>query len=102
MLSLPIPRTRQNAVSFHTASNFCTIHLGSVTGLTFLIDYHARPYSVHGHTEERPRAVPPMEKLSEESIKELTWIYVPLAKGDRVKAIEKGPRIEAHLPYWLS
>lgn len=91
LLSLPIPRTRRNAISFYMASHFGTINLASVMGLTFLLDRRSEIYSVHGHTEQQPHAALPIEKLSDRDIEKLTWIYIPLGKGDRLTEIVKEP-----------
>lgn len=67
--------------------HFATVQLENVTGLTFIYDNRAGGVrAVHGHTADRPVAHfygPPETHLT----RDLIFIYVPLAGGDRITAI---------------
>lgn len=74
------------AGSLDERSRFCTITLGQLTGLTFVMS-DGHPLFVHGHTAASPRAELPASFTSHRSRNHLCSIYVPLSAGDCITAM---------------
>jgi hypothetical protein len=70
----------------HSSFRYHTIDLSAVTGITFF--HAARKFvAIHAHTKRQPCAMATyatLEHSHSEADERLTWIYVPLPRGDTI------------------
>ncbi|KEY67041.1 hypothetical protein S7711_04722 [Stachybotrys chartarum IBT 7711] len=83
----PLPGEFISEGSAAASHRFCTINLGTITGLTFTYNNANLLVAIHGHTSAHPYAEIPPESLTVQGKKTACWIYVPLPAPDEIVGI---------------
>ncbi|KAH8900409.1 hypothetical protein GQ53DRAFT_128073 [Thozetella sp. PMI_491] len=65
---------------------FRTVDLRDATGLTFFFALN-KVYAVHAHTPATPHATSTFERLAKRRQADVTWVYLPVPKGEEIMAI---------------
>lgn len=65
---------------------FWTIDLQTATGLTFFF-LRKKVYGIHAHTARKPYANSTFDRLSKTHQPKVTWVYLPIPRGEEIVAL---------------